>query len=463
MVALVLVLALGGGLYLTGEGERLGERLGLLGPDPRSEPELVEPPSGLDLPSPASPRAVAPPADEGALAPGAVRRAVDRLTRARKLGPRVAVVVSGVDGPPAYDRGPGVVTPASTTKLLTVAAALQVLGVDHRFETTVQRQGRSLVLVGGGDPLLMPAPGGEVTYPEERADLRTLARDVAEELRRDGRRGRFTLRYDATLFAGPSVSPQWRDDYIADDVVTPISPLWSDEGRVPGGYGARVDDPARDAASIFAGHLKRAGVRVGNPRPGSVPASAEVVARARSAPLGAVAQHVLETSDNDGAEVLLRHVALGSGQPGSFAAGVRSARRVLQDVGVGFPRATRWYDGSGLSRKNRLATSTLLDVLSVSLDEPTLSRVTAGLPVAGFSGSLSDRFDVRSAPGLGRVRAKTGTLTGVSGLAGVVRSADGEAMLFVALADRVKEANTLEARAKLDQIAAALAACRCAR
>jgi len=80
-----------------------------------------------------------------------------------------------------------------------------------------------------------------------------------------------------------------------------------------------------------------------------------------------------------------------------------------------------------------------------------------------FSGSLSDRFDVRSAPGLGRVRAKTGTLTGVSGLAGVVRSADGEAMLFVALADRVKEANTLEARAKLDQIAAALAACRCAR
>ena len=60
------------------------------------------------------------------------------------------------------------------------------------------------------------------------------------------------------------------------------------------------------------------------------------------------------------------------------------------------------------------------------------------------------------------MRAKTGTLTGVHGLAGIVTGRDGTSMLFVAVADRVKVANTLVARARLDQVAAALAACRCA-
>jgi serine-type D-Ala-D-Ala carboxypeptidase/endopeptidase (penicillin-binding protein 4) len=185
-----------------------------------------------------------------------------------------------------------------------------------------------------------------------------------------------------------------------------------------------------------------------------------VVGRVRSAPLGAITQHVLETSDNEAAEVLLRHVALAQGLPGSFAAGVRATRAVLERLGVRFPGA-RWYDGSGLSRRNRLAVATLIDVLVVALGRPRLATVTAGLPVAGFNGSLSDRFDVASDPGLGRVRAKTGTLTGVSGMAGVIRTREGGAMLYAAVADRVRETDTLWARARLDRISAALASCRC--
>ena len=65
-------------------------------------------------------------------------------------------------------------------------------------------------------------------------------------------------------------------------------------------------------------------------------------------------------------------------------------------------------------------------------------------------------------PGLGRVRAKTGTLAGVHGLAGTVVGADGAVMLFVALADRVAVENTLFARERLDLVAARLAACACA-
>ena len=82
--------------------------------------------------------------------------------------------------------------------------------------------------------------------------------------------------------------------------------------------------------------------------------------------------------------------------------------------------------------------------------------------MAGFTGSLAYRFDDGKKAGRGRVRAKTGTLTGVHGLAGVATDLDGN-VLFVLLADKVRLEDTLDARAALDDIAAALGACHCAR
>jgi len=88
--------------------------------------------------------------------------------------------------------------------------------------------------------------------------------------------------------------------------------------------------------------------------------------------------------------------------------------------------------------------------------------VLAGLPVAGFTGSLTYRFETGDGAGLGAVRAKTGTLTGVHGLAGTVTTEDGVVLGFVAAADRVRVPDTLAARARLDEVAAALAGCTCA-
>ena len=103
--------------------------------------------------------------------------------------------------------------------------------------------------------------------------------------------------------------------------------------------------------------------------------------------------------------------------------------------------------------------------MSTALDPSSseLAGAVDGLPVAGFSGSLTYRFATRADSALGRVRAKTGTLTGVHGLAGVVTGRDGSVMLFVAIADRVKVRHTLFARDRLDQVAAALAGCACGR
>jgi D-alanyl-D-alanine carboxypeptidase/D-alanyl-D-alanine-endopeptidase (penicillin-binding protein 4) len=201
---------------------------------------------------------------------------------------------------------------------------------------------------------------------------------------------------------------------------------------------------------------------VGAPRPQPAPAAAERLAAVRSAPLAQVVQYVLEVSDNEGAEVLARQTALARGGPASFDGGARAVRGVLAGLGVS-TRGDRIFDGSGLSRDDRLHPATLMGVLEVasSADHPGLRPVVAGLPVAGFTGSLAYRFQTGAAAGLGRVRAKTGTLTGVHGLAGTVTSVDGSVMAFVAVADRVRRADTLAARAALDDVAAALARCRC--
>jgi len=170
---------------------------------------------------------------------------------------------------------------------------------------------------------------------------------------------------------------------------------------------------------------------------------------------------VLEVSDNEGAEVLLRQVAIATGAPGSASAGARAVRRVLAEQGVDLSGA-RIYDGSGLSREDRLPVGALTQVLHLAATgDADLRPVVTGLPVAGFTGSLAYRF-VESAPtGLGFVRAKTGTLTaaGVHGLAGIATDASGDPLAFAVVADRVRLPQTLDARAALDEAASALVGC----
>jgi D-alanyl-D-alanine carboxypeptidase/D-alanyl-D-alanine-endopeptidase (penicillin-binding protein 4) len=430
-------------------------------------PAEVPPPPGLDLPPvPAMQPVAAELASSGRAAPGKVEAALAPYLADADLGPHVLAAVDDLStGRPLARVGSGDAIPASTTKLLTGVAALEVLGPERTFSTRVVSGGRGrIVLVGGGDPFLMSEPVDEdgPSYPA-RADIVTLAQQTAVALQQQGR-GRVRLGFDDSLFAEPGFNPAWPAAYAEEgDIVSPITALWVDQGREPDSF-VRVADPSLYAAQVFAAALVDAGIEVvGDPAYGVAGGSGREIATVTSAPVREIVERVLEVSDNEAAEVLAHHIGLAVSGTGSFEAGVTGTLRTLRALGV--PRqGIEIYDGSGLSRDNRITPEALLAVLrAAATGGPALRTVIEGLPVAGFTGSLTDRFEGAFPEARGLVRAKTGTLTAVSSLAGVVVDQQGHQMVFVLMADRISKPRETAAENALDDAAAALAACSCGR
>jgi D-alanyl-D-alanine carboxypeptidase/D-alanyl-D-alanine-endopeptidase (penicillin-binding protein 4) len=353
--------------------------------------------------------------------------------------------------------------PASTMKLLTGTAALATLGPDRWFTTkTVAVSKGQIVLVGGGDPLLTTKRQTDPLDFPKRATLQDLAASTALALRARGVRS-VSLGYDATLFTGPAVNPKWVPTYIAEGIAAPTSALWVDEGRVVPGNAKRATSPPLAAATAFATQLRIAGVKVTAIKAMEAPVAATNLAQVRSAPLGDIIEYVLLHSDNDGAEALLRQVGLATKNGGSYAGGLKGVRSTLTSLGLDLSRA-RLEDGSGLSRTNQVPLDLLAGVLRVAASgsRPELKHLITGLPVAAFTGSLGDRFrSPGTAAGTGLVRAKTGTLTSVHSLAGLVRDRTGTLLVFAVATDSAPPAKALAARAALDRAVAALANCGC--
>lgn len=441
-----------------------------LGDDPLAdEPISVAPPPELDLPAIPLPPVVA---KAGPLRSTLSRSAIDAVMRPfltdKDLGKHVRAVVAPVGaGAPTYSFGSGRAIPASTTKLVTTSAALFSLGPEHTFATRVVSAGKpqgggptSIVLVGGGDPLLASAPSDDPTSYPPQADVVTLARKTAASLKRAGVR-KVSLGYDDTLFGGPSVNPRWLPTYLVD-VASPTTALWVDEGRSADGS-QRVPDPSLSAAQTYGAALAKAGITVqGSPTPTTAAQGATEVARVTSATLEQIVERILLVSDNDATEVLFRHVGLAQGGAGTIEAGQRGVAAVLEANGID-TFGSVLYDGSGLSRDNRMDPRLLIGVLrwASRADAPELGAVLTGLPVTGFSGSLDDRMTGGPAASLGRVRAKTGTLSSVRSLAGVATDLQGNAMLFVLMADKIREPRVGLASIAQDNAAAALGGCRC--
>ena len=364
-------------------------------------------------------------------------------------------------------------TPASTTKVVTAVAALTALGPDARFTTTVRQVGDTVVLVGGGDPTLAVNEYPSSDYPRP-ATLAQLAAGTARALKARGNRS-VRLGYDTALFSGPGMAQGWTDSLISTGNVTPIVALEADQGRLtPGGaledsddpvnFRPRTADPAGLTAAAFAALLAKDGITVtGTPEETAAPSSAPVLASVSSPPLAAIADQMLQESNNVIAENLARHVAIALGLPATFAGAAGGGLAELRRLGITTPISL--VDGSGLSPQDAIAPETLVRVLSLAVGTPRLRGALTGLPVAGFSGTLSaggSVFGGIGGPARGVVRAKTGNLATVASLAGLVDDRSGDLLLFAIMAPRVPSADQLQQAADaLDSAAAGLATCGC--
>ena len=348
--------------------------------------------------------------------------------------------------------------PASTNKILTAAAALLTLDRNARVTTTVQAADQTrmpgvVVLVGGGDPVLSAAPASEDTWYRGAARIA----DLADQVRKSGIKAT-AVQVDTSLYSGPDMAPGWDPADIAGGDISPIQSVMLDAGRIQPTTleSRRSPTPALDAGRALAVAL---GVDPAKVTIAPGPAEGRQLASVQSAPLMERVRQMMTASDNVMAETIGREVARATGHPASFAGSVDAVIAKLSSVDIDMTGASL-VDASGLSVANLLTATTLDEVINAAAgpDQPALRPIVDMLPVAGGSGTLSDRFlgsDLKSSAGW--LRAKTGSLTKTNSLAGIVTDVNGRVLTFAFISNNAG----MEGRTRLDALASILRTCGC--
>lgn len=415
---------------------------------------------------------------------------LDALLSRRELrGARVGVrVVALPGGAELYARGADEpLAPASNMKLVTMAAALGVLGEDHRYRTVVAVSGPDLVVIGSGDPSLGATysayPGEEVFrrwagHLWERG-VRVVQGDLVLDDSRFDRewvhpawpRNQLHRAYEAPVgalsVAGNcveiSVRPASQVGGAAEVAISPVRsglslegtvrttgsrkqhlwsvyrPVGSREVQVRGRFyrhageqsgRVTVEDPTRFFGSVLAEVLRAEGielrgrVRTGRAR-GDAPLRPQLIQETRLAELLPL---LGKESDNHAAEHVFKTIgAERRGGPGSWETGRDAVLEYLRSVGLSIA-AVRIDDGSGLSKDNEVTARFVTELLRYMFAAPQGRLYRESLAVAGMDGTLRRRL--RKEPYRGRVWAKTGTLAGVRALSGYVQTHQGRWLAF---------------------------------
>jgi D-alanyl-D-alanine carboxypeptidase/D-alanyl-D-alanine-endopeptidase (penicillin-binding protein 4) len=272
------------------------------------------------------------------------------------------------------------------------------------------------------------------------------------------------VQVDLTLFKGPTTAPGWEAGDAPSTYATQMAPVMADGGRInpKDNNSQRTANAGSALASSIASKL---GASAGGQA--TAPKDAKVIGEVKSAPLTELVSDLMVLSDDVLAEAIARQVALANGEEASYAGGAKATIKVLKDHGFDVSGVTL-SDGSGISSQNRIPARLLTQLLAAAAapegknpGTAKLRPVLAGLPVAGGSGTLADkRFDTpASQAGRGWVRAKTGTLTGVNTLAGLVLDQDGRVLVFAFMSNG---SDTDPGRDALDALATSLRKCGCA-
>ena len=409
--------------------------------------------------------------------------------------------------------------PASNLKLLTTAAAMDVLGPHYQFATQLltngTQQGERLVgnlyLRGLGDPTL------------QFADYQALAAQLASK---GVRQVQGDLVFDDTWFDAERLGVDWSHDdestyYGAQISALTVSPNADfDAGTVlvtakapvrvgqpvgveifpptdylqlsnravsgPGNtYGINrrhgtnllqlsgaiapgkqskqlvsVWEPTQLVANLFEQALAQQGITVLGRRVigGASPAAANVLAEHRSAPLQELITPLLKLSNNNMSEALLKAMGRQSTNSGTAAAGVVAVAGFLKRQGLD-TAALNQVDGSGLSRLNLVSSQTLTDLLLAANKQPWFNVWYNALPIAGNSDRMTGgslRYRLRGTPAQNNLHAKTGSMGGVSSLSGYVTDAHGQRLVFAMITNNYVVSGA-QVKALENRVAVALA------
>ena len=324
-------------------------------------------------------------------------------------------VVAVETGEVVYEKNPYKLHhPASTTKLFTAATALAKLGSDYQFETTLYvdtdadtQVAGNLYLKGRADPILQPIDIMKLVDTLLETGLTSIQGDIV---------------VDTTYLDTVREGPGW----MWDDKPLRISALSIRQIEPEPGTRSR----ALACGYLLKNELMEKGIEVaGDVMPGTVPSDARPVAKHLSPPLADIIKLMNKPSDNWIAELLFKTIgAEVMGEPGTWQKGREAVNEFLEEI-IGEPPAHRFVDGSGVSRYN-LINAELLTQLLVHIYQnfELMPEYLASLPIAGVDGTLSHRMQGVSAAKV--LRAKTGTLSGVSTLAGYTVTVDDEVFAF---------------------------------
>ncbi|MGH3693730.1 MAG: D-alanyl-D-alanine carboxypeptidase/D-alanyl-D-alanine-endopeptidase [Pseudonocardiaceae bacterium] len=476
VVLLAAVTGVGVGLGVTAVSSRVAAARALAAIVPPPAPVVPRPalrPAALDGPAPT---------------PTGVAAVLDPLVAAGGFGSLSGQVLDPATGTVLWQRNPNsALVPGSTVKLLTASAALLALDHQARLRTTVLAgtEPGTVVLRGGGDPTLSAAGYPAATgYPAAaRLD------DLVGQVRAAARGPISRVLIDVSRYAGDALAPGWVAADVAGGYIAPIEPVMLDGGRADPTQenSPRAAKPATAAAAELA---RRLGADPDTVAPGAAPPGAAVLGEVSSPAVQDLVAITLRRSDNVLAEALAREVARKIGAQPSFSGASQAVLTVLRRHGFDISGVTL-VDGSGLSTGDAVPAALLTALLSAASgpDRPTATKSAAtsseaapldaasldddgfhqsrtaalrsllvGLPVAGGSGTLSERYHGPTFGGRGWVRAKTGTLTGVNSLAGTVLDAEGRVLVFALVSNGP---NPVVVRPRLDALAVGLRSCGC--
>ena len=413
------------------------------------------------------PMTAPPPATTAAPDPAALQAALAPVLALPVLGSDVGVVVRDAETQTVlFSRAAEASRVlASLQKILTSVLLADTLRLDDAMVTKVVAGGApgEIVLVAGGDTLLAKGAGDPQSVVG-RAGLADLATQVAAAVPA----GPLTLRLDASYAAGPRTLATWdpadvQFGFTRGVAQIGLADLRPIRGRVP------ATETDGDVLTALAEALRAAGRTVdiaSDPTTATVASQAKVLGSVKSATYLEVIAHGLAESDNALFENLARQAMAAHGEdiPADGGTGV-AVLQALQVAGVD-TAGVAITDASGLSPRQLAPLRAIDQVLALGTDTNRLPlrRIIAELPVAGLSGTLAERFaSEETKPAAGIPRVKTGSLTGVTSLAGTTVDADGRLLTFAIVSDSVSRspAGTKDGRAALDRFAAVLTACGC--